>query len=128
MNKSIIFCDIEVGKNSFYDIKIAMKLNLVDVNNIVVSNKVKGNNETSKYLIDYLHDISESVAPLCIILPQMSGYIKYFENRGKNMSFKIADESVYVKYNQIWNRIKELLGVKFHTEPIYDETVILRPK
>ena len=31
---------------------------------------------------------------------------------------------VCVKYNQIWNRIKELLGVKFHTEPIYDDNYI----
>ena len=74
------------------DVKII--LSLVDVNNINVSNKVKGNNETSKYFIGYLHDISENVVPLHIILPQMSGYIKYFENGGKNMSFKIKDESV----------------------------------
>ena len=79
----------------------AIKLNLVDANDIVVSNKVKGNNETSKYFIGYLQDISESVAPLCISLPQMSGYIKYFENGGKNMSFKIEDDKVYMKYNQI---------------------------
>ena len=49
----------------------------------------------------------------------MSGYIKYFKNRGKNMSFKIEDEDVYIKYNQIWNRIKDLLNVKFYSEPIY---------
>ena len=94
MNKSIIFGDIEVSKKGFYDSKKAINLNLVDVNNIVLSNKVKGSKETSKYFIGYLHDLSESVAPLCIILPQMSRYFKYFENRGKNMSFKIDDESV----------------------------------
>ena len=94
------------------------------MNNIVVCNKVKEKRETSKYFIGYLHDISESVTPLCIILPQMSGCIKYFENEGKNMSFKIEDESVYVKCNQIWNKIKKLLGVKFHTRPIYDDSYI----
>ena len=31
----------------------------------------------------------------------MSGYIKYFKNDRKNMSFKIEDEAVYIKYNQI---------------------------
>ena len=36
----------------------------------------------------------------------MDGCIKYFENGGKNMSFKIEDESVYVKYNSIWNKLK----------------------
>ena len=53
----------------------------------------------------------------------MSGWIKYFENGGKNMSFKIEDDSVYLEYNEIWNKIKELLGdVKFHSEPIYDDS------
>ena len=35
------------------------------------------------------------------ILPQMSEYIKYFENGGKNMSFMIEDDSVLQKYNEI---------------------------
>ena len=100
-----------------------MSLNVVDITKIVVSNKTKGNNETSKYFIGYMVDI-DVVTPLCIILPQMSRYIKYFENGGKNMSFKIDYESVYIKYNQIWNKIKELLGVKLYSEPIYDDNYI----
>ena len=51
-----------------------MLLNLVDINNIVLSNRVKNNNDISKYFIGYLHDIDE-ISSLCIILPQMSGYI-----------------------------------------------------
>ena len=93
------------------------------MDSIVVSNKIKGSNETSKYFIAYL-DYIDTVVPLCIILPQMRGYIKYFENGGKNMSFKIEDDEVYVKYNQIWNKIKELLEVKFYSEPIYDDKYI----
>ena len=54
----------------------------------------------------------------------MSGYIKYFENGMKNMSFKIEEDYVYIKYNQIWNKIKELLGVKLYSEPIYDDKYI----
>ena len=53
------------------------------------------------------------VKPLCIILPQMSGNIKYFENRGKNMSFLIKDGKVWKKYKQIWDVIKNKLGIKF---------------
>ena len=94
MNKTLVFDDIEVNKKNFYDATKAIPLNLVDVNNIVVSNKVKINNGTSKYFIGYLRDIDE-ISPLCIILPQMCGYIKYFENGGKNMSFKIEDEDFF---------------------------------
>ena len=59
------------------------------------------------------------IRPLCIILPQMSGYIKYFENGGKNMSFTIKDNSVLVKYNEIWNKIKKTLSITFHSNPAY---------
>ena len=121
MNKTLVFNDVEMTKKDFYDAKKAIPLNLVDMNIIVVSNKVKNNNEISKYFIGYLNDI---VVPLCVILPQMDGYIKYFENGGKNMSFKIEDDEVYIKYNQIWNKIKELLGVKFYSEPIYEDKYI----
>ena len=123
MNETLIFNDVEMTKKDFYGAKKAIPLNLVDINNIVVSNKVKNNNETSKYFIGYLNDIDD-VSPLCIILPQMDGYIKYFENGGKNMSFKFEDDEVYIKYNQIWNKTKELLGVKFYGEPIYEDKYI----
>ena len=124
MNK-LITGDIEVSKKEFYEGEKAVNLSSVDANKTVVSNKIKGNNETSKVFIGYMDDISGIVTPLCIILPQMSGWINYFENGGKNMSFKIEDDSVYLKYNEIWNKIKELLGgVKFHSEPIYDDSYI----
>ena len=48
----------------------------------------------------------------------------YFENGEKKMSFRIEDDEVYIKYNQIWNKIKELLGVKFYSQPIYDDKYI----
>ena len=69
MNK-LIFDDIDVSKKGFYEGKKAVKLSEIDVNKIVVSNKIKGNNETSKIFIGYLDDIGGIVTPLCIILPQ----------------------------------------------------------
>ena len=61
----------------------------VDLDQIVVSHKFKHNDEGFKYF----------VKPLCIILPQVSGYIKYFENGSKNMSFLIKDIEVWDKQN-----------------------------
>ena len=58
------------------------------------------------------------------MLPQMSGYIKYFENGSKNLSFVIKDDDVLDKYNDIWNKIKETLNKKFHSMPVYDEKYI----
>ena len=49
--------------------------------------------------------IDDIIRPLCIILPQMSGYKKDFDDGRKIMSFKIEDKSVYLEYNKIWNKI-----------------------
>ena len=50
----------------------------------------------------------------------MSEYIKYFENGGKNMSFLIKDYEVWHKYDKIWDAIKNKLGTKSHSEPVYE--------
>ena len=54
----------------------------------------------------------------------MTGYINYLENGGKNMAFVIKDDDVLDKYNEIWKKIKETLGIKFHSMPVYDEKYI----
>ena len=64
----------------------------VIVDQRVVSDKFKHNNEGFKYCIGYQE--GGIVKPLCIVLLQMSGYIKYFENVGKNLSFLIKDDEV----------------------------------
>ena len=54
----------------------------------------------------------------------MSAYLKYFDNFRKNMLFNIDDESVYLKYTEIWNISKKSLNARFHSEAIYDEKYI----
>ena len=87
-----------------------------------MSDKFKHNDDGFKYFIGYKED--EIVKPLCLILPQMTGCIKYFENGGKNMSFVIKDDHVLDKYNEIWDKIKGKLNIKFHSIPVYDEKYI----
>ena len=112
-----------MSKKDFYASKKAIPLNSVNTNNIVISYRVKHNDDSYKYFIGYAHD-DDVIRPLRVILPQMSGYIKNFENGGKNMSFKIEEESVYLKYAEIWNKIKSILNVKLHSQPIYDDKYI----
>ena len=114
---------IVVNEKEFYTSKQAIPLNSVNTSNIVVSYKIKHNDNGFKYFLGYSHN-DHVIRTLCIILPQMSGYIKYFDNGGKNMSFKIEDESVYLKYTEIWNKIKDILNVKFHSQLIHDDKYI----
>ena len=83
MNKQTLkFNDIAVNKKDFNASTKAIPLNSVNTNNIVISYRVKHNDDSYKYFIGYLHD-DGAIRLLCVILPQMSGYIKYFENGGK---------------------------------------------
>ena len=64
--------------------------------------------------------------PSCIELPQMDGYIKYFESGAKKMLFVIkeGDKDVYTRYSKIWKKIASIMKVKFSTSPIYDDKFI----
>ena len=54
----------------------------------------------------------------------MNGYIKYFEKGGKSMSFVIKDDNVLDKYNEICDKIKEKIKIRFHSMPVYGEKYI----
>ena len=73
-----------LNTKTFHKLKESIDLFSVNVDEIVVSEKFKHNNKEFKDFIGYQDGL---IKPLCIILPQMSRYIRYFDNGGKNMSF-----------------------------------------
>ena len=83
--KTLKFDNIRLNKKEFHKPKQSIDLKSVNANQIVVSDKFKHSDEGFKYFTGYQED--KIVKLLFIILPQMSGYIKYFEKGGKNMSF-----------------------------------------
>ena len=120
--KTLKFDSIRLNKREFHKSKQPIDLKSVNVDQIVVSDKFKHSDNGFKYFIG--NKEGEIVKPLCIILPQMSGYIKYFENGGKNMCFMIKDDDVLDTYNKIWDKIKTKLNTKFHSASVYDEKYI----
>ena len=107
-SQKIKFGDKEVDKKTFYSSKEAILLDSVDLSKIVVSSRWKLNDTTYKYFCGYLNN--DVIKPLCVILPQMNGYIKYFDDGRKNILFVTDDEKVYEKYDEIWNLVKSLLA------------------
>ena len=116
--KPLTFDNIRVNKKEFYKSKQPIDLDLVNVDQIVIFDKFKHSDDGFKYFIGYKE--GEIVKPLCIILPQMSVYIKYFENRSKNMCFMIKNDDVLDKCDEIWDKIKNTLEIRFHSVPVYD--------
>ena len=85
--KTLKFYNIRVNKNEFHKSKQPFNLDLVNVDQIVISDKIKHSDDGFKHFIGYKE--GEMLKPLCIILHQMSVYIKYFENVDKSMPFMI---------------------------------------
>ena len=116
--KSINFDNKKIKKSDFYKNKKLLKIEETDINKIFVSKKVSyGTKNTIKYFIGYIDN--NEIKP-CIRLPQMIGYVKYF-NDDKVMSFKVTDKKLLNKYNKIWEKVEESLNVKFESKPIYGE-------
>ena len=79
--KTLKFDNIRADKKEFHKSKQPIDLDLINVAQMVVSDKFKHNDDGFKYFIGYKE--GEIVKPLCIILPQTTGYIKYFEKGGE---------------------------------------------
>ena len=121
--RKIKFGDKEIYKTKFCSSKQAISLDSVDLNNLVVSKKWKINDTAYKYICGYLDN--DTIQLLCVILPQMDRYIKYFDDGGKNMSFVTDDEKIYEKYNEIWEVIRKLLKVDFIVSPVRDDKYLV---
>ena len=123
MSEKTLKCgNIRVNKKEFHKSKQPVDLDLTNVDQVVVSDKFKDRDGGFKFFIGCKE--GEIVKLLCIILPQMTGYTKYFENGGKTMSFVIKDDKRLNKYNEIWYKIKVTLSIKFHSMLVYDEQYI----
>ena len=117
--KSINFDDKKINKSSFYKNKKSFSLNDMDVNKILVSKKESYGTKTSlKYFIGY--NDGDVIRPLCILFPQMIGYVKHFDSN-KTMSFKVSDNKLLKKYKKIWEKVGNLLNIEFDSEPVYGD-------
>ena len=116
---SINLNDKKINKSTFYKNKKLFNIHDLDVNKILVSKKESyGTKNSHKYFIGYNDD--NVIRPLCIKLPQMIGYVKNFNNN-KTMSFKVSDNKLLKKYNKIWEKISNLMNMKFDSEPVYGD-------
>ena len=87
--KNMIFNDNKINESNFDKNKKLSKIDKIDVDKIVVSEKESyGTKNSLKYFIGYSD--GGVFRPLCVKLPQMIGYVKHFD-RNKTMFFKAND-------------------------------------
>ena len=89
--KNINFDDKKIKKSSFYKNKKINNIEDIDINNILVSKKEPyGTKNSYKYFIGY--NDNDNIRPLCIRLPQMTGYARKFDENA--MSFRVKDKQL----------------------------------
>ena len=119
--KNINFDDKKTKRSSFYDNKKINNIEDIDVNNILVSKKEPYDTKNShKYFIGY--NDNDNIIPLCIKLPQMTGYARKF-NENLTVSFRVKDKKLLKKYSKIWETIEGLMKITFESRPIYGKDV-----
>ena len=92
----IIFGDKQVNSRDFYSARDTILLYKVDTGKIIVSDEIIVNDYRKKLIIGYKN--GDFIMPLSIQLPQLDGYIKYFERGVKKMSFHINEMKIIKHY------------------------------
>ena len=115
--ENISFDDKKIRKSDFYKNKKINKTDFINVNNILVSKKEPcGTKNSFKYFIGY--NDNDIIRPLCIRLPQMTGYVRKF-NENSTMSFRVEDKQLLKNYNKIWEKTEKLVKIDFESKPVY---------
>ena len=90
--KNINFNDEKIKKSIFYKNKVINNIEDINVNNILVPKKEPYVNKNSfKYFIGY--NDNDIIRPICIRLPQMTGYARKFDENA-TMSFIVKDKEL----------------------------------
>ena len=114
----------EVTTKDFYEQRQTTDLFTIDVNKVVVSDKVSCNNgKDCLYIVDY--QVNEALIPLSIKTPKdifSYGVSQYNKNSAYTMSFNVFEEKAWkAQYKKIWNEVESQLFEKMATELIKRE-------
>ena len=106
----------KIWKSDFYKNKKVIKIDDIDIDNILVSKEEPyGTKNSLKYFIGY-----NVIRPSCVRFPQMTGYAKKLEFN-LTMSFRISNKQLLKRYYQMWKRIEKILEIKFDCKPVYGD-------
>ena len=114
----------EVTAKEFYSQRQITDIFTIDINKVVVSDKVSCNNgKDCRYIVGY--QVDGALIPLFIKTPKnifSYGVSQYDKNSAYTMPFNVSEEKEWVsQYKKIWNEVESRLFGKLVTEPIKGE-------
>ena len=117
--KNTNFNDKRIRKSDFHKNKKINNIDDIDVNNILLSKKESyGTKNLLKYFVGY--NDNDIIRPLCIRLPQMTGYARKFDENPA-ISFIVKDKQLLKNYIKLWEKIEKLIKVNFESKPVYGD-------
>ena len=124
--KMLKFGQKEVITKDFYGKRQITDIFTVDVNKVVVSNKVSCNNgKDCVYVVGY--QVNDALIPLFIKKPRdifSYGVSQYDKNSAYTMLFNVSEEEAWkVQYKKIWDEVESQLFEKLAIEPIKGNNV-----
>ena len=103
--RNINFDGKKIKRSEFYKNKNVTEIDKIDVNKTLVSKEEPCRTKNSfKYFMGY--NDNDVIRPLCIKLPQMTGYSRKFDEKA-TMSFKANNKQLLKRYNQIWKKVEK---------------------
>ena len=103
------FRENSIIKSAFHENKKSINSNEVDIEEIVLSHKKSYDKDSFKYFIGYRYKGNFFPSSLCVKLPEMNAYTKYFDKDFKYVNLLVNDIEILEKYTKIWNKIKSLI-------------------
>ena len=122
--EAVHFGENSITKSAFHENKKSININEVDIKRIALSDKKSLCKDSNKFFIGFRHEGNAFPSPLCLKLPQMKAYVKYFDKNSKYINHLVKDEKLLTKYLKIWNRIKSLIKKELISEPVYNDKYI----
>ena len=119
--KTINFGDKKINKKDFYNNKKQFNIEDIDINKILISKPETYENNMRKYIIGYNDN---TVSPLQLFLPKMTGYLNIFKDGARKMSFFTDNNEFLERYTAIWEKVSDLVNKKFDSDPIYNNKYI----
>ena len=95
----------------------------VNIDKVLVCNKISFGEKNYKYFIDYLYN-EHKVKALNIMLPKTSADVKSFDGQTRWMYFLIEDDVLLKKYNTIFDKVSADIKKEFDSEPVYNKNIL----
>ena len=93
--KTIKFGDKKINKKDFYNNKKQFNIEDIDINKILISKP-----ET----YEHIGHIDNTVGPLQLFLPKMTGYLNIFKDGTRKMYFFTTNNEFLERYTAIWEK------------------------